>query len=205
MVSTRGVVGTDGKPVVIPVFVYTGDLATGKRLLRPVRNRAKSLVDLSGPLPWTALQRMFDPFAPEQVQRYYWKDVYINRNDHEVLDRPIEIAATTPSCYTDLVWQPLGAAMGAALAVRRLPSVRARSARYGSSIPCGSIPRRTRSPSAGCASGERTSSAIRNGGLNIDFPGGSARRASDKKAPRPQRAKASVHVEKTASRTTAKL
>ena len=100
-----------GKPVVIPVFVYTGDPAAGETLLRPVRNWAKPLVDLSGPLPWTALQSMFDPFVPKQAQRYYWKNLYINRNDDEVLDRLIEIAATTPSRYTYLVWQPLGGAM----------------------------------------------------------------------------------------------
>ena len=54
---------------------------------------------------------MFDPFVPKQTQRYYWKNLYINRNDDEVLDRLIEIAATTPSRYTYLVWQPLGGAM----------------------------------------------------------------------------------------------
>ena len=100
-----------GKPVVVPVFVYTGDPAAGETLLRPVRNWAKPLVDLSGPLPWTVLQSMFDPFVPKQAQRYYWKNLYINRDDDEVLDRLIEIAATTPSRYTYLVWQPLGGAM----------------------------------------------------------------------------------------------
>ena len=98
----------DKRPALI---VYTGDPAVGETLLRPVRNWAKPLVDLSGPLPWTVLQSMFDPFVPKQAQRYYWKNLYINRNDDEVLDRLIEIAATTPSRYTYLVWQPLGGAM----------------------------------------------------------------------------------------------
>ncbi len=100
-----------GKPVVIPVFVYTGDAAVGEKLLGPVRKWATPLVDLSGALPWTALQSMFDPFVPKRTQRYYWKNLYINRSDDDVLDRLIEIAATTPSRHTYLVWQPLGGAM----------------------------------------------------------------------------------------------
>jgi FAD/FMN-containing dehydrogenase len=103
-----------GKPVVIPIFVYTGDPATGERLLQPVREWGKPLIDLSGTYPWTVLQHMFDPFVPKKTQRYYWKNLYISRSDDDVLDRLIEIAATTPSRHTYLVWQPLGGAVARA-------------------------------------------------------------------------------------------
>jgi FAD/FMN-containing dehydrogenase len=68
-----------GKPVVIPLLVYTGDPAEGERLARPIRDLATPLADLSGPLPWTALQSMFDPFVPKRAQQYYWKNLYISR------------------------------------------------------------------------------------------------------------------------------
>jgi FAD/FMN-containing dehydrogenase len=97
-----------GKPVVIPLLVYTGDPAEGERLARPIRELAAPLVDLTGPLPWTALQSMFDPFVPKRAQQYYWKNLYISRTDDEVINRLVEIAATIPSKLTYLVWQPLG-------------------------------------------------------------------------------------------------
>lgn len=97
-----------GKPVVIPLLVYTGDPAEGEKLSRPIRELATPLVDLTGPLPWTALQSMFDPFVPKQKQQYYWKNLYISRTDDEVIDSLIKIGATIPSKLTYLVWQPLG-------------------------------------------------------------------------------------------------
>jgi FAD/FMN-containing dehydrogenase len=97
-----------GKPVVIPLLVYTGDVATGEKLVRPIRELGTPLADLSGPLPWTALQSMFDPFVPKKTQQYYWKNLYIRRTDDEVLDHLVKVAATIPSKNTYLVWQPLG-------------------------------------------------------------------------------------------------
>lgn len=97
-----------GKPVVIPLLVYTGDVAEGEKLVRPIRELGTPLVDLSGPLPWTALQSMFDPFVPKRAQQYYWKNLYVSRTDDEVLDYLVKVAATIPSKQTYLVWQPLG-------------------------------------------------------------------------------------------------
>jgi FAD/FMN-containing dehydrogenase len=97
-----------GKPVVIPLLVYTGDPAEGEKLARPIRELSKPLVDLTGALPWTALQSMFDPFVPKQAQQYYWKNLYVNRTDDELIDYLIEIARSIPSKLTYLVWQPLG-------------------------------------------------------------------------------------------------
>jgi FAD/FMN-containing dehydrogenase len=97
-----------GKPVVIPIMVYIGDIAEGEKLARPIRELGTPLVDLSGPIPWTALQSMFDPFVPKRAQHYYWKNLYIKRTDDEVIEALIKIGASIPSKRTYLVWQPLG-------------------------------------------------------------------------------------------------
>jgi FAD/FMN-containing dehydrogenase len=101
-----------GKPTVIPVLVYSGDVADGERLTQPLRTLGAPLCDLSGPIPWTALQGMFDPFVPKRDLHYYWKNAYLNRDDDEVLDYLVDVAATLPSKYTYLVFQALGGAMG---------------------------------------------------------------------------------------------
>jgi FAD/FMN-containing dehydrogenase len=100
-----------GKPAVIPVLVYTGDADEGQRLVQPLRTLGTPLLDLSGRLPWTTLQRMFDPFVPKKDLQYYWKSLYLARDDDEVLDYLVQVAATLPSRHTYLVFQALGGAM----------------------------------------------------------------------------------------------
>jgi FAD/FMN-containing dehydrogenase len=100
-----------GKPCVIPLVVYIGDLAEGERLSQPLRSLGTPLVDLSGPIPWTALQSMFDPFVPKRGLQYYWKSAYLTSLDDAVVDFLVERAATIPSTYTYWVILPFGGAM----------------------------------------------------------------------------------------------
>jgi FAD/FMN-containing dehydrogenase len=99
-----------GKPVVIPLVVYVGELDEGQRLSQPLRELGTPLVDLSGPIPWTALQSMFDPFVPKRGLQYYWKSTYLTSLDDSVADVLVESAATIPSTYTYLVILPFGGA-----------------------------------------------------------------------------------------------
>jgi FAD/FMN-containing dehydrogenase len=99
-----------GKKCVIPLVVYIGDLATGQKLTQPLRDLGTPLVDLSGPIPWTAFQSMFDPFVPRQKLQYYWKSIYLNGLGDDVVDFLVERAATIPSKATYLVILPFGGA-----------------------------------------------------------------------------------------------
>jgi hypothetical protein len=69
------------------------------------------LVDLSGPIPWTALQSMFDPFVPKRGLEYYWKSIYLEGLADEVVDHLVQLATTIPSKNTYLVILPFGGAM----------------------------------------------------------------------------------------------
>jgi len=100
-----------GKPIVIPLLVYSGDVEKGQQLVEPLRKIGSPLVDLSGPIPWTALQGMFDPFVPKKDLQYYWKNLYLDRIDDEVLDYLVEVGSTIPSKNTYLVFQAFGGAM----------------------------------------------------------------------------------------------
>jgi FAD/FMN-containing dehydrogenase len=99
-----------GKRCVIPLVVYVGDLAEGERLSQPLRALGTPLVDLSGPLPWTIMQSMFDPFVPKRSLQYYWKSIYLNGLGDDVVDFLVERAATIPSSYTYWVILPFGGA-----------------------------------------------------------------------------------------------
>jgi len=100
-----------GRPVAIPIAIYTGNVEEGERLVKPLRTLGTPLVDLSGPMPWTGVQSMFDPFVPKQDLQYYWKSLYLNGLGDEVVDYLVKVAATIPSPNTYLVILPLGGAM----------------------------------------------------------------------------------------------
>lgn len=100
-----------GKAVVIPLIIYTGDVVDGARLVEPMRALGEPLIDLSGPIPWLAMQGLFDPFVPKEGLRYYWKSVYLNGLDEELIDHLVDVAATIPSKNTYHVILPFGGAM----------------------------------------------------------------------------------------------
>lgn len=99
------------KPVVIPVGVYTGSVAEGERLVQPLRNLGTPLVDLSGPMPWTAVQSMFDPFLPKQEFLYYWKSLYLDGLADEAVDHLVKCGAGRPSPNTMVILLHFGGAM----------------------------------------------------------------------------------------------
>jgi hypothetical protein len=99
-----------GKQCVIPLVVYAGDLQEGERLIQPLRSLGTPYVDFTGPMPWTALQAMFDPFVPKRDLQYYWKCTYLTGLQDDVCDFLVQRAATIPSTYTYLVILPFGGA-----------------------------------------------------------------------------------------------
>src|SRR5262249_18206231 len=66
-----------GRTVLILGGVYAGSPAEGEALLAPLRRFAEPVLDLSATLPYTALQRIFDPFFPPGQLRHDWKSIYL--------------------------------------------------------------------------------------------------------------------------------
>jgi hypothetical protein len=93
------------------VLIYNGDLAEGERLIQPLRQLGTPLVDLSGPIPWTVVQGMFDPFVPTGGLQYYWKSLYLDSLSDEVIDFLVGKCAEIPSPNTYVVILPFGGAM----------------------------------------------------------------------------------------------
>jgi FAD/FMN-containing dehydrogenase len=85
-----------GRPVVILVAVSFGPAAEGERLLRPLRELATPLLDLSGAIEYTALQTAFDPFFP-RGWRYYWKSTYLDDLAGETMAATIRYARHRPT------------------------------------------------------------------------------------------------------------
>jgi FAD/FMN-containing dehydrogenase len=99
------------RPVVVLGTVYDGPADEGAAAMQPLRELATPLMDLSGPIPYTALQQAFDPFFPVG-SLYYWKSTYIDTLSDEAIDVMLERARIRPSHLTDITFWHLGGAIG---------------------------------------------------------------------------------------------
>lgn len=98
------------RPIVVPATVYAGPIEEGERLMQPLRELATPLLDLSGPMPYTALQAAFDPFFPEG-RRYYWKSTYVDDLSDAAIEAMVAAATARPSHHTGCALWHLGGAV----------------------------------------------------------------------------------------------
>jgi FAD/FMN-containing dehydrogenase len=70
------------------VVAYTGSVADAEAAIRPVREAAQVALDLAGPIPYPALNSMFDDLLPKGLN-HYWKADF----DNELSDAAIAVHA----------------------------------------------------------------------------------------------------------------
>jgi FAD/FMN-containing dehydrogenase len=99
------------KPLVIITAMYAGDSAQGERFLNPLRQLATPVVDISGQMPYTTAQTLFDPFLPKAQRYYYFKSTDLARLDDEVIDALIACGKDRPAPSVLLAIWHYGGAM----------------------------------------------------------------------------------------------
>ena len=99
-----------GEPCVILVACAATELDRGQDLTAPIRHLAEPIADLSGPVPYVALQQLFDADYPDGL-RYYWRSLHLPGLSDEVIARALEWTRTRPSPRTTLDLWHLGGAM----------------------------------------------------------------------------------------------
>ena len=91
--------------------VYDGPVEEGEEALEPLRELGDPIVDFSGPMPYTEVQKLLDEDYPDGW-RYYWKSVNVDGLGDGVIEALIEHAETAPSDHSTIdVWFQ-GGAMG---------------------------------------------------------------------------------------------
>ncbi|MGE3286884.1 MAG: FAD-binding oxidoreductase [Pseudonocardia sp.] len=98
-----------GRPVVVIGAAYHGGLGEGQRALRPVREFAPPAVDLLGPIPYVALQRMVDAFTPRGLHYHVKSEWLADLPDGVVDDLVAQHLARTSPLSQILVHQMGGA------------------------------------------------------------------------------------------------
>ena len=101
----------DGTPVVGIVLCYSGALAEGERIVKPLKAFGPRLIDQIGPIAYTAAQRLIDAFYPPGLQNY-WKASFLKTISNEVIDTMVAYCAQRPSpmCH-GLIEHQLGGAV----------------------------------------------------------------------------------------------
>jgi FAD/FMN-containing dehydrogenase len=100
-----------GRDVLIVSGIYVGEPERGERVLEPLRVIDEPIFDMSTRLPYTALQQLFDPFFPKGELLYYWKAIYLDSLNDEVVAEIAAASSRRPSSMSMIAVWALGGAM----------------------------------------------------------------------------------------------
>lgn len=86
-----------GKKICVLLVSHNGPAADGEKAVNAVRAALpKPIIDFAGPIPYPALQGMFDGLYPKGLQ-WYWKGDFVKTLPDSAIDAHIEHAAKVPS------------------------------------------------------------------------------------------------------------
>ena len=99
------------QPVVAIIVLYNGPVEQGEELIRPLRAFRPPVVDLVGPVPYTAFQTMGDAGQPWGMNDYF-KSGFANVLSGEAIDSVLGNANEIESPWSSIIMQPMGGAVG---------------------------------------------------------------------------------------------
>jgi UDP-N-acetylenolpyruvoylglucosamine reductase len=92
------------------VWCYTGDLAEAEAAFKPIRKFATPAIDFAGPLPFPALQGMFEPLYPAGMQ-WYWRADFFNHYDDKAIELHVKHGSELPSMFSTMHIYPINGAV----------------------------------------------------------------------------------------------
>ncbi|HET6336781.1 MAG TPA: FAD-binding oxidoreductase [Polyangiales bacterium] len=99
-----------GKPAVAVIVTWFGDIASGERALKPLREFGEPVADLIQPMPYVALQSMLDA-GNEWGRRQYWRSENLTEFSDAAIERLVAQANLATSPFTQIIVVPLGGAV----------------------------------------------------------------------------------------------
>jgi hypothetical protein len=99
-----------GKTVCILVWCCTGPLDEAEETLRPIRKALSPLADFVGPMPYPALQSMFDPLLPPGLQ-WYWKGDFVKELSDDAIKVHMKYASELPTPLSIAHFYPINGAV----------------------------------------------------------------------------------------------
>ena len=147
----------DGQPACGIALAWNGDLAEGTRVVAPLKAFGSPVLDIVGPMPYTAQQSLLEAAMPPNLQNY-WKAEFIHDISGDVIDAAVDGFSRVRSPNSSILFFPIRG-----MASRVAPTQpRSRIARDTTSASMRSGPTRpaTLRTSRGCARCGRRSSLL---------------------------------------------
>ena len=91
------------------VWCCTYPQAQAEAALAPIRQRFPPAIDFCGPLPYPALQSMFDPLFPSGLQ-WYWRADFVNELSDAAIARHVEFGSHLPTLLSTMHLYPVNGA-----------------------------------------------------------------------------------------------
>ncbi|HEY7890349.1 MAG TPA: FAD-binding oxidoreductase [Steroidobacteraceae bacterium] len=99
-----------GRPVVITVLCWSGDLASAEEVLAPLRRVGSPIVDHLGPMPYVQWQHLQDVGAPSG-RHHYWKTTSYRSLPDAAIETLAAAALALPTSLSEIHVQHLGGAV----------------------------------------------------------------------------------------------
>jgi FAD/FMN-containing dehydrogenase len=100
-----------GKPMVGVILAYFGAEADAAEALRPMTEFGPPAMAMVAPMPYTALQMMLNDAFPEDAHVYF-KAEFMDEFSDEAIDTVVEMTAEPTSPLAQVLFQPMGGAIG---------------------------------------------------------------------------------------------
>jgi FAD/FMN-containing dehydrogenase len=95
-----------GEPFLAVVSCWTGDHHAGARILQRFREVAQPAAEHVGPMPYPALNALFDPLLPRGLQ-HYWKAVFVNDLTDKAIAAHLEHGPRVPVVNSTMHLYPI--------------------------------------------------------------------------------------------------
>jgi FAD/FMN-containing dehydrogenase len=93
------------------VWCHTGPHEDAEAALKPVRQFGPPAIDFAGPIPFPALQSMFDGIYPAGLQ-WYWRSEFFEHYDDKAINLHMKYGAQLPSMQSTMHIYPINGAAG---------------------------------------------------------------------------------------------
>jgi hypothetical protein len=97
------------KKVCLITWCYTGDLGEAEEVFAPIRQFSPPLMDFAGPIPFPALQSLFDGLYPAGLQ-WYWKADFFQELSDKAIELHLKYAERLPSPHSTMHLYPVNGA-----------------------------------------------------------------------------------------------
>jgi len=99
-----------GREILVLAACYSGDLADGERILKPLRQFGNPIADGIGPQPFSAWQKVLDPLLTPGMHNYWKSHDFLDLHDG-LIDVLTDFARRIPDPNTEIAFAQLGGAI----------------------------------------------------------------------------------------------